>query len=68
MFVFGALIEEVRFAVDSPLEQTGFELSVPARTGKVRTRWPDWVLSGRGVNREIRRRCGRTRPVTPPGS
>jgi hypothetical protein len=29
MFVFGALIEEVRFAVDSPLEGDGFEPSVP---------------------------------------
>jgi hypothetical protein len=26
---FGALIEEVRFAVDSPLEGAGFEPSVP---------------------------------------
>jgi hypothetical protein len=31
MFVFGALIEEVRFAVDSPLEGAGFEPSVPGR-------------------------------------
>ena len=29
MFVFGALIEEVRFAVDSPLEGERFEPSVP---------------------------------------
>jgi hypothetical protein len=28
-FLRGALIEEVRFAVDSPLEGTGFEPSVP---------------------------------------
>ena len=27
--IFGALIEEVRFARDSPLEGTGFEISVP---------------------------------------
>ena len=28
---FGALIEEVKFASDSPLEGGGFELSVPRR-------------------------------------
>ena len=27
--IFGAPIEEVRFAADSPLEEGGFELSVP---------------------------------------
>ena len=27
--IFGALIEEVRFAADSPVEGGGFELSVP---------------------------------------
>ena len=27
--IFGAPIEEVRFARDSPLEEDGFELSVP---------------------------------------
>jgi hypothetical protein len=27
--LFGALIEEVRFALDSPLEGSGFELLVP---------------------------------------
>jgi hypothetical protein len=31
MFVFGALIEEVRFAVDSPLEGERFEPSVPRK-------------------------------------
>jgi len=34
MFVFGALIEEVRFAVDSPLEGVGFEPSVPRVMGR----------------------------------
>jgi hypothetical protein len=29
--IFGALIEEVRFAADSPLEGAGFEPSVPGR-------------------------------------
>ena len=28
--IFGALIEEVRFAADSPVERDGFELPVPA--------------------------------------
>jgi hypothetical protein len=27
--LFGAVIEEIRFARDSPLEETGFELPVP---------------------------------------
>jgi hypothetical protein len=31
--IFGALIEEVRFAADSPLEGTGFEPSVPRGKG-----------------------------------
>jgi hypothetical protein len=30
---FGTLIEGVRFAVDSPLEGDGFELSVPRERG-----------------------------------
>jgi hypothetical protein len=29
MSVFEAMIEEVRFAEDSPLEESGFELLVP---------------------------------------
>ena len=32
------LIEEVRFALDSPLEGDGFEPSVPRREGGLRTR------------------------------
>jgi hypothetical protein len=34
MVVFGALIEEVRFAVDSPVEGEGFEPSVPLESGR----------------------------------
>jgi hypothetical protein len=45
---FGALIEEVRFAVDSPLEGEGFEPSVPRKRERfsrllpacVRRPWP----------------------------
>jgi hypothetical protein len=36
---FGALIEEVKFASDSPLEGNGFELSVP--------RWDDGSVGPR---------------------
>jgi hypothetical protein len=32
---YEAMIEEVRFAADSPLEQAGFELPVPLATGSL---------------------------------
>jgi hypothetical protein len=35
---FEAMIEEVRFAEDSPLEEGGFELMVPPRTER---KWED---------------------------
>ena len=35
--IFGAPIEEVRFARDSPLERTGFELAVPLRWTALRS-------------------------------
>jgi hypothetical protein len=31
-FIFGGLIEKIRFAPDSPLEEDGFELVVPLQT------------------------------------
>src|ERR1700730_5874110 len=45
MFVFGALIEEVRFAVASRLEGYGFEPSVPRNRAEAFSRQPPFDVS-----------------------
>ena len=53
---------------DSSVEGDGFELSVPGRTEKlIRVGPAGWHPAAR-VNREVCRKCGRTRPAIPPES
>ena len=37
--LFGTVIEEIRFARDSPLEESGFELSVPSDRAVSKQGW-----------------------------
>jgi hypothetical protein len=55
--IFGALIEEVRFAEDSPLEQAGFEPPVPSdttRDDRLRSLGGEVLGDERCVRRRIR--------------